>query len=269
MVVIMTEKAFKEFVEVREAFRSLVETMSQRMPWLAEIQNRMRLAGQHQDYAIETPIVFNNSLDQVTRETEFRFVIVADNPGIREQSADRRSYLVGHSGVLAEGWFRRELELDFRKSTVILNKTPVHTPRTAELAILLGLAGEHRTELAAVIAESQRNMAGLAFRLHAALGIPVWVSGYSELAPGKLFDIYAQELKRLYGGAPAWMRESLWLFRHFSMNQFSIEMKKKRMSAGVDVDAAEESTTEETRRNATLEALRQVGSDNRRRILDL
>ena len=267
MVVFMTDEAFKEFVEVREAFRSLVETMSRSMPWLAGVQDRMRLAGKHQDYAIETPIVFNASLDSVTRETEFSFIIVADNPGIREQSAAKRSYLVGHSGKLAEGWFGRELELDFRGSTVILNKTPVHTPRTAELTILLELAKEHREELAAAIGESQRIMATLAFRLHAALKIPVWISGYSELAPGKLFGIYSQELKRLYSEAPAWMRESLWLFRHFSMNQFAIEMRQKFLPAGVD--AAGISTTEGTRRSATLEALRQIGSDNRRRILNL
>lgn len=257
MIQFMTEETYGSFKEVREAFRTLVQDIDGRVPWLGELLERMRIARGHLDYCIETPVVYNSALDAVGQDAEPRFILVADNPGKKEQLEAKRSYLVGQSGKLAEGWFLRELELDFRRHVVILNKTPVHTPRTAELGALLALAGPRREELLAILVESQRTMAGLAFRLHRGIGCPVWISGYGELGPGKLFSAYAAELTRLYADAPAWMLATLWLFRHFSMNQFAIEMRQKRPAGEMTGSGP----------NTTMTALAAIGVENRKRIL--
>ena len=182
------------------------------------------------------------------------FIIVADNPGKKEQLAANRRYLVGQSGKLAEGYFRERLGVDFRSNVAILNKTPIHTPKTAELKRLLSLAEEEGpgtgADLCRRFEESQVAMAGLARELHGALGSVLWLSGLGELGPKGLFGVYAGALERAYRGAPRRLRERVWLFRHFSMNQFAIEVKAKAEPG-----------------KALIEELERIGTENRRRVL--
>ncbi len=259
---------YQAFVAIREEFRALVSGINSRAPWLSALQDVLRIDCGYDDYAIETPVVFNGELDDVGPETDPRFIVVADNPGKKEQLSINRRYLVGQSGKLAAGWFDKELGLDFRKEVIILNKTPIHTPKTAELRKLLAVAGPRRKELAVMLEESQVAMARLAFRLHACLGCPVWISGYGELGSRGLFFPYAREITRLYASAPERQRDALWLFRHFSMNQFAIEMRLKADPVGDH--AAEDSNTDippADPRARTLVALRRIGTENRKRIL--
>jgi hypothetical protein len=144
---------------------------------------------------------------------------------------------VGQSGKLAEGFFNDKLGIDFRKEVLILNKTPIHTPKTAELRRLLTLgdrlgkaSGKGEGEaLRAAFEASQVRMAGLARELHGQLGpgTVLWISGSGELGPRGLFRPYAEALSAAYSGAPKRLIDSIWLFNHFSMNQFAIEVKKK------------------------------------------
>lgn len=250
----MKPQAYAAFDAARAEFRGLVAAWSAALPSLAGLQERLRLELGYDDYRVETPVVYNRDLDSVGPEDRIGFLLVADNPGKKEQLAANNRYLVGQSGKLAEGWFRRELGMDFRKEVVILNKTPLHTPKTAELRRLLALSGapgsRDRKALEALLSESQAAMAGLARRLHEGSGAPLWISGYGELGPRGLFRPYAEALAREYEGAPKALRDSVWLFRHFSMNQFAVEMKEKR-------DPSRPLAAE----------LARIGVENRKRIL--
>jgi hypothetical protein len=257
--------AWRNCARILDEFEARVAAWSASAPWLAELLEELRVSLGHDDYRVETPIVFNEALRDLDASSEPAFILVADNPGKNEQLARNRRYLVGQSGKLAEGWFRRELGVDFRKEVIIINKTPIHTPRTAELRKLLTLAGSkpgskvssrsggpdgRRAALASLLDESQRWMAGMARRLHEAIGVPLWISGYGELGPRGLFRPYSEALSSAYEKARVEERESVLLFRHFSMNQFAIEMKAKRNAS-----------------RPLPEELSRIGAENRRRIL--
>ena len=239
----MKAAAWRSCARLVGDFEAQVARWSASSPWLVELLEELRISLGHDDYRVETPIVFNEALRDLDASSEPAYILVADNPGKNEQLARNRRYLVGQSGKLAEGWFRRELGIDFRKKVLIINKTPIHTPRTAELRKLLSLAGSktsasgsnarglsegRRAALAALLEESQRWMAALARGLHEALGVPLWISGYGELGPRGLFRPYAEALTAAYAKTRVEERETVLLFRHFSMNQFAIEMKEKR-----------------------------------------
>jgi hypothetical protein len=206
--------------------------------------------------------VYNLALDEVGPQDNIRLILVADNPGRRDQVTGR--YLVGPSGKIAEGFFRNnpDLGLDLRSNVLILNKTPVHTPRTAELGELCRLGGP---KFAEKLAATQRFMAALLLEFHAALSgggstgssthrkpVPVWITGYSEMKKGGIFQVYTDALQEIYaqaaGGlrgqgsvrhrpATAKLRDTVLLFRHFSMNQFTIDLRKQSLP-GEDTQAA-------------------------------
>ena len=226
----MTNEQYLEFERIRADFRNHVATLMTKAPWLKALQDELRSSLGYSDYAIETPIVYNESLDDIGPDAQPSYVIVADNPGKNEQKAAQRRYLVGQSGKLAQGWFSRELKTDFRSSCVIINKTPIHSPKTAELAKLVKIAGTHseslKDQLQALLEESQRTMASIAFRLHHCLGCVLWITGYGELRKGKLFSPWAEEIRNLYQDATPIMKNRIWVFRHFSMNQFAIEYSR-------------------------------------------
>jgi hypothetical protein len=200
------------------------------------------------DYRVETPIVYNSALDDIDAAASARIVLVGDNPGLNEQRADRRAYLVGQSGRLAEGLFKRELGMDFRRDALILNKTPVHTPKTKELAGLL-------PAFAPLLEESQEYMAGLALRVASALKAQIWVIGYSELGKRGLFRVWAEAFARFARSSTpglAFDLEKVLVFRHFSMNQFSGDLKRRRAPG-----------------ESAMEALRRIGAEYRAEKLGL
>lgn len=259
----MNSEAYSVLDSVRGEFRGLVQKWSAANPYLRAAQELVRVERGYEDYRVETPVVYNRALDGLGRESEIRMILVADNPGKKEQLAANNRYLVGQSGKLAEGWFRRELGIDFRSEVLILNKTPVHTPKTAELAILARCSGADRSRLEALLAESQAAMADLAWRLYTALragasagparkGCALFISGLGELRKGGLFQTYRDELGRRLAAASPELLEGVWAFNHFSMNQFAIEIKRK------------------ARPGAPLpEELARIGCENRRRLFGL
>ncbi len=245
----MQIEAYAVLDSIRKEFRGLVDAWTAANPYLLEAQERVRVQRGYVDYLVETPVVYNRALDELGPDSEIKIILVADNPGKKEQLAANNRYLVGQSGKLAEGWLELELGLDFRKEVLILNKTPVHTPKTAELALLAKASGIHAQRLSALLAGSQAAMADLAWRLYCALretgtgsraDLPaLWISGVGELRRGGLFEIYRDELVRRMAKAKPGLLSGVWAFNHFSMNQFAIEMKKKaRPGAAMDGELA-------------------------------
>lgn len=242
----MNRNAWKKFQAAREHYRQEVAALERKLPGLGEAQRLLLSQRRGPAYELETPLVYNGALDDVGPGDTISMILVADNPGRREQAV--RRYLVGPSGKLAEGFFSQNpgLGIDFRNNVIILNKTPVHTPRTVLLGDLARIGGER---IAQEIAASQRTMARLIAEFHAALSfVPVWITGYSEMKKGGIFETFTAALRELYGGTR--QGETLFIYRHFSMNQFTIDLKRQ---TGADESAAE--------------ALARIGAAYRKRIL--
>ena len=113
-------------------------------------------------------IVFNEDLLTLKAE-EVRYILVGDNPGKEEQKAHR--YLIGTAGQGARRFFEETAQLveSFDREVMVLNKTPVFTPSTMDLAEL--------GEIAKLLEESQVYMAGLICQLQKICDCPVWVTG--------------------------------------------------------------------------------------------
>jgi hypothetical protein len=252
----MKRSAWNQFTAARDHYRAAVEDIRRDLPGLRNVQQKLvksRASGEIPGsagpaYTVETPVVYNGALDDVETGSEIRLILVADNPGRREQAAENRRYLVGPSGKIAEKFFRENpsLGIDFRKNVIILNKTPVHTPRTAELRELCRLGG---AALEKALANSQRIMARLLREFHQALApVPVWIIGYSEMKRGGIFAAYTETLRELYPDQK--FKNQLFFYRHFSMNQFTIDLRQQ---------AAPGETLEES--------LARIGLSYRQRIL--
>jgi hypothetical protein len=217
-------KAWRLFSAARDAYREAVELLDRQLPALGRLQQKLADTRGGPAYTVETPVVYNQALDELGPRDDIKLILVADNPGRREQAAENRRYLVGPSGRLAERFFREtpSLGIAFRTNVLILNKTPIHTPRTAELRELCALGGPALTD---AIVQSQLSMAAILEQFCRALSsVPVWIIGYSEMKRGGIFEAYAAALKE---AAAAGLYKRLSFYRHFSMNQFTIDLRKQ------------------------------------------
>ena len=222
----MTEEEWKIFCDFRTNFRRKTEEWSAYSTELLPLQ----AASSQKDtppYPIETSVVYNRALDDVMQGDEIKLIVIGDNPGKDEQLSKNNRYLVGQSGKIAEGFFRRNQELgtDFRKNVIILNKTPIHTAKTAHLKYVSKNGGD---KIVSLIKESQVWMAKETARLHKALGsTELWLVGYAELKARGIFTLYRDVLKEPYkDDTNAWDR--VFVFQHFSMNRFLIDLKDFR-----------------------------------------
>jgi hypothetical protein len=218
---------WQDFAAIREQYRHSVEELRRAMPALAQVQQELVDARAEASYPVETPVVYNEALDEINPSDEIKLILLADNPGRREQA--KRRYLVGPSGKIADTFFQKhaELGLDFRKNVLILNKTPIHTARTAELKELCTRGG---AELAEALLASQADMARLLWDFHRAFApLPVWIIGYSEMKRGGIFERFTETIRTLYAGASEERRAELYLFRHFSMNQFTSDLQRQTL----------------------------------------
>lgn len=201
------------------------------------------------DYPIETPVVYNTALDELTRQSEIKLIVIGDNPGKNEQLSINQKYLVGQAGKLGEGFFRNnpELQIDFRKNVIILNKTPVHSAKTKHLISIDKALKASNSPARNLIEESQRWMAKKTAELHQALisasdknsFIPeLWLVGYTELKKNGIFIPYRDELKNAYTKSTdqktstqitAWNK--VYVYQHFSMNCFSKDIKTRQSAS--------------------------------------
>jgi len=250
----MDSTTWKNFKKTRELFRNTTEELLSSLPKLKKIQQQFadsRSDGKNSAYIVETPVVYNTALDDITEKDEIKLILVADNPGRREQAKENRRYLVGPSGKIAAKFFRDnpELKIDFYKNVIILNKTPIHSARTIELRRLCEMAGKSKDSLSSALVKSQKDMASLLIKFHEALSCPVWITGYSEMRKGGLFEVYTTHLKELYMNKPE-MYKQVFIFRHFSMNQFTIDLKQQSLP-----------------RESVTKSLERIGAKYRERIL--
>ena len=219
----MKKTAWDNFIKARDRYRREIGRLKRQLPELQSLQQRF-VSERSPSYPVETPVVYNGALGDIYEDSEIRLILVADNPGRREQAAENRRYLVGPSGKIAEKFFldNPALNIDFRKNVIILNKTPIHTPRTADLRELCRLGG---SALETALDQSQRFMARLLLEFHQALATPVWIIGYSEMKKRGIFEAYTDELKTIYDGTN--LKEAVFMYRHFSMNQFTIDLRQQ------------------------------------------
>ena len=249
----MDKAAFSRFESIRDDFRQNVASWSSRFPGLSDAQRA--LADETGDvYDIETSIVYNRALDEVVQGDRISWIVVADNPGKREQEAANNRYLVGRSGMVAERFFAREMGVDFRREVVIINKTPLHTAKTVQLRRLVKLYPAARE----LLEESQRFMASIVPVLQACCKARVWVMGLSELKARGLFESWQNAMRDAYaiadgsssaasGSKPS---DAVFGFNHFSMGSFATDLKRRRGP-----------------NEATLDAVLRIGAENRFRIL--
>ena len=216
----MTNEQWKVFCNFKESLQKKIQEWAESAPELAELQRNAAVLAKTPEYPFETTVVYNRALDDITKDDEIKLIVIGDNPGKDEQLAKNNRYLVGQAGKIAEGYFRRnpELGVDFRCNVIILNKTPVHSAKTVQLKTIAKQGGE---KIAKLIQESQLWMAEQTAALHAALGTELWLVGYSELKEGGLFCRYRDALKTACG-REAW--EKVFVFQHFSMNRFTIDL---------------------------------------------
>lgn len=235
----MTENQWEKFVTIRENFKSYINECSNILRTentvngkkIKDIQKELADTDGVPDYPLENEAVYNTALDSLTKEDSVKLIVVGDNPGKSEQLNKNRRYLIGQSGKIAEGFFRNnpELDIDFRKNTLILNKTPIHTAKTKELVGLCRQGGKKVTD---IVAESQKYMADLAFQLQQLFSCEIWIVGYGELKPKGIFENYKNHLYTLYtkNGKKDDFMEKVFVYQHFSMNRFSIDLKTKSSS---------------------------------------
>lgn len=188
-------------------------------------------------YPVENPVVYNTALDSITQDSQIKKIVIGDNPGKNEQLSCNKKYLVGQAGKIAQSFFQNhpEFETDFRENVIILNKTPVHSAKTAHLK---QIEKEASAELAQKIRESEIWLAEKTAELHQNLcrlspdknSLPeLWLVGYGELRQNGIFAAYRETLKKSYlenqkaDARLYW--DKVFVFQHFSMNRFSIDLK--------------------------------------------
>ena len=254
----MNPNIWNSFTKAKEEFRGLVGELERVLPQLQGIQQEFvnsRSDGKNSAYNVETPVVYNSALDELTLNDEIKLILVADNPGRREQAAENRRYLVGPSGKIAAKFFRDNpvLGIDFYKNVIILNKTPIHSPRTIELRQLCsmekGINSKTKT-ISEMLESSQRAMASLLLKFQEALACPVWITGYSEMRKNGLFEVYTERLKELYAVKKDLFKQ-VFIYRHFSMNQFTIDLKQQTLPG-----------------ESLMKSLKRIGTEYKKRILE-
>ncbi|MBR5965398.1 MAG: hypothetical protein IK015_04720 [Treponema sp.] len=216
----MTQTQFVTLDAFRNEYKKMCAQWSALAPQLVPLQKEAAKADTP-DYPIETPVVYNRALDAITQDDDIKIIVIGDNPGKDEQLAKNNKYLVGQAGKIAEGFFKKHpsLAIDFRKNAIILNKTPVHTAKTKHLKVLAKEDAAARD----LILQSQLWLAQKTAELAQGVGAQIWLVGYAELKDKGIFVPYRDKLKE--AAMQATVYDSLFVFQHFSMNRFMIDLR--------------------------------------------
>lgn len=223
----MTDFQWQSFLQFRQEFKEQCNTWQNKFRETLIPLQKEACKKDTPDYPIETPVVYNTSLDEIQIQDEIKLIVIGDNPGKTEQLVKNQKYLVGQSGKIAQGFFCKNsfLNIDFRKNTIILNKTPIHTAKTNHLKFL---ETKGTKEISSLIAESQEWMAKKTFELHQNLSkdslCQLWLVGYSQLKGNGLFELYRKTLLHAYKTQNKELWNKVLVFQHFSMNRFLIDL---------------------------------------------
>ena len=224
----MTQTQFEALKTFRNEYKKMCARWSALAPQLVPLQKKAASVDTPA-YPIETPVVYNKALDAITQDDEIKIIVIGDNPGKDEQLAKNNKYLVGQAGKIAEGFFKMHpsLGIDFRKNAIILNKTPVHTAKTKHLKVL----AKEDAAVRDLILQSQEWLAQKTAALAQGVGAQIWLVGYSELKDKGIFVPYRDKLKEAAQSlqadqeAAATVYDALFVFQHFSMNRFMIDLR--------------------------------------------
>lgn len=231
----MTNFQWECFNKFRNTFKDMVTQWNNQAKSLIIVQEKAMEFFKNVDYELQTPIVYNTALDEITQNDEIKLIVIGDNPGKDEQLTKNQKYLVGQAGKLGNNFFKNhdELGIDFRKNVIILNKTPIHSAKTNQLKKFATFGGK---EIEDLLKQTQIWMAQETAKLHQKLlqgsenkDYPqLWLVGYSELKEKGIFTEYKNELKKQYQTSEeaknAW--DNVFVYQHFSMNRFSIDLKE-------------------------------------------
>lgn len=229
----MTQEQFLAFDNFRRAFRAKIDEWTQYLEQENLLEPLKNLQRQTADFAhvphyeIENPLVYNRALDDVTMADEIYAIVIGDNPGKDEQRRCNERYLVGQAGKIAESFFAKQKSfgIDFRKNVIILNKTPIHTAKTAHLKKLASCKA-----LYDLFEETQKWMVEKTLELFEALAnegkCELWLVGYSELKEKGVFASYRQNLINAVKQSAfcAELVSRIKVYQHFSMNRFAIDL---------------------------------------------
>ena len=222
----MTKAEFERFCQFREMFKNQIEEWKKQLSGqeanIKLMQKNLAKKDGVPDYSLDNILVYNKALDEVSEQDNIKLIVIGDNPGKQEQLAQNQKYLVGQAGKIAEGFFARnpELETDFRKNVIILNKTPLHTAKTKEL---LSLTKDSDPVVKQIFEESQIFMARETANLAKDLNLEIWLVGYSELKSKGIFSIYKESLKAAFED---FSKSKVYVYQHFSMNRFLVDLKE-------------------------------------------
>ena len=222
----MTEEQWDFFCSFRKELKNKIAEWALYAPELTELQKKAAEMTNTPEYSFETSVVYNKALDDLTQLDEIKLIVIGDNPGKDEQLEKNNRYLVGQAGKIAEGYFckNKELNIDFRKNVIILNKTPVHSAKTTQLKAIM-----KDKEASELILESQLWMAEKTAQLLLDYNsgnekkAEIWLVGYSELKAKGIFEPYRLKLYERLSDTSEWNK--VYVFQHFSMNRFIIDLK--------------------------------------------
>jgi hypothetical protein len=208
-----------EAVSLIEKFEQQVFKWREAHPAMIKDMNRLS----RPEYSLKEGIVFNENLKKIKDFTKIKYILVADNPGKDEQESGK--YLIGNAGIRARNFFTyHKLVEDFDQEVIVLNKTPIHTKQTSDLALL----NRYRS----LIDETQVYMADLAFQLQKQIYCQLWILGISELKG--IFKPFTRALKDKYQNDD--MNNLVFCYSHFSMGRFHGEFNKEELPNETEPD---------------------------------
>lgn len=228
----MNEKQWNAFCEYKIQLKKLCDECNVHAKELFVLQKQAS-AEDTPEYPLENAAVYNTAYDSITKDDEIKLIVIGDNPGKDEQREKNRKYLVGQSGKIADGFFKKnpELGVDFRKNVIISNKTPLHTAKTKHLKYLNKNGSE---EIQRLIEDSQIRMAEMCAELHQKLVMfadvesfktQLWLVGYAELKKNGIFEKYRDVLRAAYAKNSDAVWNEVFVYQHFSMNRFLVDSK--------------------------------------------
>jgi len=148
--------------------------------------------------------------------SKLRYIIVGDNPGLKEYKENR--FFVGSSGQLLRKHFKENnLIGNFDKECIIFNKTIIHTEKTNELKGVIEKIGKE------LFQEIQRHCALEIAQISNELKIPILIFGKSQLGTNLLFEIFWKSLNESIEN-----KKHILVYNHPSHNNFSKEWTKYR-----------------------------------------
>jgi hypothetical protein len=232
----MTNLQWDYYIDFCDRFKRKICEWNEHAKILMNVQSAAIDFFENAKYELQTPIVYNTALDEITKNDDIKLIVIGDNPGKDEQLLQNQKYLVGQAGKLGNNFFAKnsELQIDFRKNVIILNKTPIHSAKTNHLKRFSSFDKTNSALIEDLLKETQLWMAKETALLHKNLlneskskDFPqLWLVGYSELKEKGIFTEYKNALKNEYleNGKFEESWENVFVFQHFSMNRFSIDL---------------------------------------------